>query len=633
MSAHATTQEHGAGDGAATLLRLLSEGASTAELLAVDADPVVRELAVRVRADVASVRRREAQLEALLETAKDLAAMRDPAGVLEAIVRRARTLLRSDLAYLTLHDPDRGDTYMRATSGSTSAAFQSVRLPLGSGLGGLVASTRKPYATRHYAEDERFRHTSGIDSAVGDEGIVAILGTPLLVGERFVGVLFAAERGERTFDHEEVNLLGSLATLAAVSLVQLRTLLEAQTALEALSAAHETVRRHTAGVERAAAAHDRFAEVVLSGGGLDDVTRTLSELLDGWVVLLDDHGARRSASGEPPAAGDDTRDALADHPAVAAARSGSGRSAEAEGVHVVPVRASGDALGVLAVGMSTELDDADRRTIERAAVVSALVLLFQRDAAASRRQFHADLLADLVAGRGDRHELQHAGRSLGMNLDEPWCALAIRGVEGAHRRATALSVGHALGEGALVGEHDGAVVALLQGSEPRDLAAALVRRLAGTGRHTVAGSGPHRTAGEVPTAVAEARRAVDALVALGREGEGAAVADLGFAGLVVGGRPDISAFIGATLGPVLEYDAERGTDLAATLDAWFDADRSPRHAATVLHVHSNTVAQRIERVTTLLGRDWQQPDRALEVRLALHLRRLVGGAASPPTST
>ncbi len=616
---------------ASTLLRLLSEGASTSDLLAVDADPTVRELAVRVRADVASVRRREAQLEALLETAKDLAAMRDPAGVLEAIVRRARTLLRSDLAYLTLHDPDRGDTYMRATSGSTSAAFQSVRLPLGSGLGGLVASTRKPYATRDYGQDERFRHTTGIDSAVGDEGIVAILGTPLLVGDRFVGVLFAAERGERTFDHEEVNLLGSLATLAAVSLVQSRTLLEAQTALEALSAAHETVRRHTAGVERAAAAHDRFAEVVLSGGGLDDVTRTLSELLDTWVVLLDDHGVRRSASGGAPPTGEETRDALAGHPAVVAALAGSGRSAEADGVHVVPVRASGDPLGSLLVGVSAELDDADRRTIERAAVVSALVLLFQRDAAASRRQFHADLLSDLVAGRGDRHELLHAGRVLGLNLEEPWCALAIRGVEGAHRRATALSVGHALGDGALVGEHEGAVVALVQGDEAHDVSASLVRRLSVTGRHTVAGSGPHRSAADVPHAVSEARRALDALVALGREGDGAAVADLGFAGLVVGGRPDISAFIRSALGPVLDYDGERGTDLAGTLDAWFAADRSPRHAAAGLHVHSNTVAQRIDRVTTLLGPDWQQPDRALEVRLALHLRRLVGDdpAADP----
>jgi hypothetical protein len=613
MSAHAVAEGSGSDAGAGVLLRLLSEGASTAELLAVEADPVVRELAVRVRADIASVRRREAQLEALLETAKDLAAMRDPAGVLEAIVRRARTLLRSDLAYLTLHDPERGDTYMRATSGSTSATFQSVRLPLGSGLGGLVASTRKPYATRNYARDARFRHTTGIDSAVGDEGIIAILGTPLLVGERFVGVLFAGQRDERTFDHEEVNLLGSLATLAAVSLVQLRTLLEAQTALEALSAAHETVRRHTAGVERAAAAHDRFAEVVLSGGGLDDVTRTLSELLGGWVVLLDDHGVRRSVSGDAPESGDGTRDALADQAGL-------------PGVHVVPIRASGDDLGLLAVGTSSELDDADRRTIERAAVVSALVLLFQRDAAASRRQFHADLLADLVAGRGDRHELQHAGRTLGVNLDEPWCVLAIRGVESAHRRATALSVGHALGEGALVGEHDGAVIALLQGTDPRDLATALVRRLAGTGQHTVAGSGPHRTAGDVPNAVAEARRALDALVALGREGEGAAVADLGFAGLVVGKRPDISAFIHATLGPVLDYDAERGTDLAGTLDAWFAADRSPRHAATGLHVHSNTVAQRIDRVTSLLGPDWQRPDRSLEVRLALHLRRLVGDA-------
>ena len=70
---------------------------------------------------------------------------------------------------------------MRATDGSVSAVFQSVRLALGAGLGGLVASTHKPYWTADYWADERFRHTSAIDGAVGEEGIIAICGTPLIV--------------------------------------------------------------------------------------------------------------------------------------------------------------------------------------------------------------------------------------------------------------------------------------------------------------------------------------------------------------------------------------------------------------------------------------------------------------------
>jgi DNA-binding PucR family transcriptional regulator len=39
-------------------------------------------------------------------------------------------------------------------------------------------------------------------------------------------------------------------------------------------------------------------------------------------------------------------------------------------------------------------------------------------------------------------------------------------------------------------------------------------------------------------------------------------------------------------------------------------------------VHVNTVTQRLERLATLLGDDWQRPERALEIQLALRLHRL-----------
>ena len=82
----------------------------------------------------------------------------------------------------------------------------------------------------------------------------------------------------------------------------MRALAETEQALAALSEAHETVRRHTAGVERAAAAHDRFADLVLGGGGADDITKALVDLLGGWAVVLDDAGTRRSEAGRRPPA-------------------------------------------------------------------------------------------------------------------------------------------------------------------------------------------------------------------------------------------------------------------------------------------------------------------------------------------
>ena len=83
-------------------------------------------------------------------------------------------------------------------------------------------------------------------------------------------------------------------------------------------------------------------------------------------------------------------------------------------------------------------------------------------------------------------------------------------------------------------------------------------------------------------------------------------------------RPDWENVVG----PVLDYDERRGTELVATLRAYFANGSQLARTKDVLHVHVNTVVQRLERVASLLGEDWQAPDRALEIQLALRLHRL-----------
>jgi DNA-binding PucR family transcriptional regulator len=138
---------------------------------------------------------------------------------------------------------------------------------------------------------------------------------------------------------------------------------------------------------------------------------------------------------------------------------------------------------------------------------------------------------------------------------------------------------------------------------------------------TVGSAGPVTDPGAVHRAYAEARRCLDALTALGGAGRSASPQDLGFLGLVLAENPDTSAFIAGAIGPVLEYDERQDTELARTLEAYFASGGSPRRAAEHLHVHPNTVSRRLERITDLLGPRWQEPVQALEVQLALRLRR------------
>jgi type II secretory pathway pseudopilin PulG len=610
------------------LLRLLAQDAPAEQLeeqarrlAAADPDgaAAARELVLRVRSGLDAHRRREAELSALVDTARDLASLPDPGEVLDAIVRRARTLLGADLTYLTLFDPERGDTFMRATAGSVSARFQALRLPVGAGLGGLVAQTRRPYSTADYPTDERFRHTREIDDAVGEEGLVAICGTPLLVGGAFHGVLFAGNRTSRPFARDEVALLGSLAALAAVSLVQSRRAAATAATLVALSTAHQAI-------AEAAAAHDRFVGVVLAGGGVDDIAAVLGEQLACWVVVLDADGSRLTAHGPaPPDDGDDDADPLALAPAVLRSAA-TGRLAEADGTWAVAVTAVGQRLGTLVLGGCPALDAGQGRTVERAAMVAALVLGFRLRATETDRRVRTDLLIELlgrVPGETPDRGLVERGRVLGLRLHTPH-VLAVCRCDGPRRRSVALAAGGVGAGRALVGEHGDGVVVLLPGRDASAAAAELARRVGG--EVTVGAAGPVIPARGLAGAHAEAHRTAKALVALGLSGHGGSARDLGFAGLVLGDGADVDGYLTGVLGPLLDYDARRGSDLVGTLAAYFAAGSSPRRAATALHVHVNTVGQRLDRVTSLLGDDWLSPERALEIQLALRLHRLRAAA-------
>ncbi|MGW6918653.1 helix-turn-helix domain-containing protein [Kitasatospora sp. NPDC054939] len=621
------------------LLDLLASGAATEDFTEVLAEArrrgapaaVLGEIedatwqALRVHRTLRQHRRREAELTALFDTAGDLAASRDLDTVLQAIVRRARLLLGTDTAYLTLPDEAAGDTYMRVTDGSVSVLFQTLRLGLGDGLGGLVAQTARPYATPDYRTDDRFRHTETIDAGVLDEGLVAIIGVPLLIGGQVIGVLFAADRAARAFSPDEVALLCSLAAHAAIALDTAKSLADTRAALTELNSANEVIRAHAAAVQRAEQGHDRLTDLVLRGAEVPDVAAEVGALLGGETAVLDTEGS--PLAGRPaPAAG------LAE--AVAASRT-EGRAVRHGGGWVCAVLAGQEPLGTLVLHGRPDLDDADRRLFERAGVVTALLLLLRRSVAETENRVRGELLADLLTAPGrDPAGLVARGRRLGVDLNRPHLVLAAEpagapGSAAADRSRLAGAAGrHLFGSRGISAEHGGTVVLLVPDEGGADAAQQAAEHAAErlarlTGLPVTVGAG-RPAAGPVALAAsyAEGLRCVRALKVLGRAGDGASAGALGFLGVLLGDGHEVDGFVRAALGPLLEYDARRGTELVRTLRAYFDCGGSLTRAKDELHVHVNTVVQRLDRVEVLLGRDWNQPERSLELQLALRLQLL-----------
>ncbi|MEV7358109.1 GAF domain-containing protein [Kitasatospora sp. NPDC091276] len=621
------------------LLDLLASGAATEDFADVLADArrrgapaaVLAEIddatwqALRVHRTLRQHRRREAELTALFDTAGDLAASRELDTVLQAIVRRARMLLGTDTAYLTLPDEAAGDTYMRVTDGSVSVLFQTLRLSLGHGLGGLVAQTARPYATPDYRTDERFHHTGTIDAGVLDEGLVAIIGVPLLLGGEVIGVLFAADRSPRAFSPDEVALLCTLAAHAAIALDTAKSLADTRAALAELNSANELVRAHSAAVQRAEQAHDRLTDLVLRGAEVPDVAAAVAALLGGEIAVLD-------AEGEPLAGRSAPAGELAE--AVAASRA-EGRSVRHGELWVCAVLAGHDALGTLVLRGRPGLDDADRRLFERASVVTALLLLLRRSVAETENRVRGELLTDLLtAPDRDPAGLTARGRRLGVDLARPHLVLVAEPAEPAgppvpdRGRLAGAARRYLFGSRGVSAEHGEAVVLLVpEAGDPEEAARQAAERLARLAGFPVTVGAGRPAAGPPALAAsyAEGLRCVRALRVLGRAGEGASARALGFLGVLLGDGHDVDGFVGSALGPLLAYDARRGTELVRTLRAYFDCGGSLTRAKDELHVHVNTVVQRLDRVEALLGPDWNHPERSLELQLALRLQLLAGG--------
>ena len=599
------------------------------------------QLALRVRSLLQQHRRREAELLALYETAQDLTALRELDQVLQAIVKRARQLLGTDIAYLSVYDRELDDFYVRATEGTYSEAFPQIRVPHGIGICDLIGRTHRPYFSSSYLQDERFPHSESIDAAIQGEEIVSILGVPLQVDARVLGVLFVANRFARSFSQQEVALLSSLAAHAALAIENARMFEDTEKAMRQVSEANELLEARAKEVERAATVHEQLTALVVRGGNLEDLTAMVAKALSGRIVILDE-GLRvmctadasedwertvSSPSGElePFNIGEPIRLALRESRNI-------GRSVAASVDEIIECRVAsmvGGArcLGGLVLWTPRVLPDIDVRTFERSAMVTAAVLMSRERVMEAEYRDVSDILTGLLKEPQDTETLKREATRRGFDLTQRATLLLIDVPSGRNSYVLRhIRKMFAPDEQSLTGELNGDLVILMPCEEPRAAAEHVHKFVSDSvGKAaTVAASNLISSAVALPSAYRAARRCVALLKALGKSGKVGTEAELGIYGLIFAeqGRPELEVYLHDTIGPLLEHDDGRNTELAQTLLVYLDRGRSTRETAKALHVHVNTVRQRLEQVIRILGQ-WDSPTQSLRVHIALRLHRLI----------
>jgi GAF domain-containing protein len=534
---------------------------------------------------------RATQLAALSEMAARLTSVRDLGELLGDIAHQARLLLRTDVTYLALLEGD--GLRIRYFDGTLGPGFRDINLSLTEGLAGRVFSSGKASWTSDYLNDPSFPHAPVADELAGDEQLRSILGVPLHARGETFGVLFAAERSTRPFMDSEITLLAGLAGHAAAAIENARL-------FDAERAATQHLRASAAAVDRAIALHERLTAAAVRGGGPAAVVQALSDVLSVPVQLLDAH--------DLPLAGPDLGVAL---PSSRFAAGQSRTTLLEEGFVLCPVVAAEDYLGCLVVQASRSADDAEVRLLERGALGIALSLVQERALTDAATRSAGELLAALVEG-GEPDVLERRAASVRLDLRTPHVLALIESQE-----PTARSAGVELARryGGLVVDRAGRTLLLVKaGSDLSSLAT----------HATVGVSPPVVGAAGMPEALASARRCLAAMLALGRRNVVGGSEVLGvYRFLLAPGGPDEAAeFVRLTVGPLLDHDTARGTELARTLEEYLASGRQHSATAEQLHIHPNTLYQRLTRIGAVLGEDWREPDAALDLHVALRLHRL-----------
>lgn len=602
---------------------------------ATDPDPVrierlerAKRLALHVHETMSQHHRRQIGLSALVDTARELTLPYDLDGLLNVIARRARFLLNLDMSWVSIHDSEGGHSVVRAADGHISTLSVGMRVPTTGGLGNMVTERAAPVWTADYLNDRRIPQADVTVNAVRAEGLRALLAVPLRKEGTILGVLYAAQRQVRRFTPDEITLMSSLGDLAAVAIEKARLLDRAQLELTELSRHASRAEDSSSSAQRLNSAHTRLIDLVLRGGDLHTLVDAVGELLDCTVLVHDPSGtnltnltnlSNLTTNTVPELDATEIRRASMD------AHSGQQPVQAPGGTWVCPVMAGDELLGTLVLSPNTPLGEWQFPLLSLVAQVTAVSVLLQRSTNLAEGQARSDVFHDLLnGGQLSAKQLDDRARRLSVDLTRPHVLVVARpdgdspgrgafwASSYAHQRAGAKSV-----------EGD-EIVLLLPGSDPAAVGLAVATELsAALGKPATVGSaGPVAHARDLTDAFQEAQRCVDSLLALGSVGGSASTRELGFLGLLLSDQPNAAVFIADVIGTVLDYDAQQGTELTRTLEAYFAHGSSPTRAADTLHVHPNTVARRLERITELLGDGWQDSQQLLEVQLALWLHRI-----------
>jgi PAS domain S-box-containing protein len=178
------------------------------------------------------------QLRAIQSITEAALAHLDLDGLLQALLDRLGEVLEVDTVAVLLLTEDGKWLVPRAAKGIEEEVEAGIRLPLGQGFAGKIAASRQPIVL------DDVEHSEVLNPILRRKGIRSMLGVPLLVEGRVLGVLHVGSLHARRFTDEDMSFLQIAADRVALAIDHATLYEAAERARHAAeSAGHEVLLR------------------------------------------------------------------------------------------------------------------------------------------------------------------------------------------------------------------------------------------------------------------------------------------------------------------------------------------------------------------------------------------------------
>ncbi|HSJ89353.1 MAG TPA: GAF domain-containing sensor histidine kinase [Anaerolineales bacterium] len=176
------------------------------------------------------------QLRRLVELSVTLNSTLDLDDLLQLITATATELLDCEAASILLYEEDKPRLYFAAATGSDPAQLAEIPVPVDNSLAGTIFRTNQHLILNNAEQDPR--HYLLVSDHIKFK-VKTLLGVPMPIKDRTVGVLEAVNKRNGIFDEHDATLLSVAAAHAAIAIENARLLQTTKKALQQVKEANQ----------------------------------------------------------------------------------------------------------------------------------------------------------------------------------------------------------------------------------------------------------------------------------------------------------------------------------------------------------------------------------------------------------